>query len=108
KSIGYGSRSDLCTPVCTSETKNDNAGPSVEALAAALRTLSPADRARLAALLTGNAAEPPATFNSVQTGAIEWQGNPLATRRGRIVVRLQALARKRAGCQLVTTGPPSR
>ena len=40
-----------CTPACTSEPKTVNAG-TVEALAAALRSLSPADRARLAALLS--------------------------------------------------------
>jgi hypothetical protein len=42
--------SDRCTIRCTSEPQPANAG-TVEALAAALLTLSPADRARLAALL---------------------------------------------------------
>jgi hypothetical protein len=45
-----------CTNACTSETGNANAG-TVEALAAALLALSPADRARLAALLVGGQGE---------------------------------------------------
>jgi hypothetical protein len=40
----------VCTPVCTSEGKTDQADP-LAALAAALLGLAPADRARLAALL---------------------------------------------------------
>jgi hypothetical protein len=43
-----------CTTACTSEAENDNAGP-VEALAATLQALSPADRLKLAALLAGQA-----------------------------------------------------
>ena len=42
----------VCTPVCTSEPKPDHPDP-VATLAAALLGLSPADRARLAALLLG-------------------------------------------------------
>jgi hypothetical protein len=42
---------NACTNACTSTAANANAG-TVEALAAALRSLSPADRARLAALLS--------------------------------------------------------
>jgi hypothetical protein len=41
-----------CTSGCTSEAEKANGG-SVEALAAALLSLSPQDRARLAALLIG-------------------------------------------------------
>ena len=40
----------VCTPVCTSKPEKANAG-TVEALAAALLGLTPADRARLAAVL---------------------------------------------------------
>jgi hypothetical protein len=40
----------VCTPVCTNETKTEQADP-VAALAAALLGLSPADHARLAAML---------------------------------------------------------
>jgi hypothetical protein len=43
-----------CTPACTSEAKNEQSDP-VAALAAALLSLSPEDRVRLAALLTGQA-----------------------------------------------------
>jgi hypothetical protein len=43
-----------CTPACTNEGKNEQTDP-VNALAAALLSLSPADRARLAALLLGQA-----------------------------------------------------
>jgi hypothetical protein len=50
------SQQPVCTPVCTSIAKSDNAG-TVEALAAALRGLSAADRARLAALLMGEQPE---------------------------------------------------
>jgi len=46
------SPSSGCTSGCTSEAETANAGP-VEALAAALLGLSPADRAKLAALLLG-------------------------------------------------------
>jgi hypothetical protein len=46
------SGTDGCTTRCTSEAGNANAG-TVEALAAALLGLSPADRARLAAMLLG-------------------------------------------------------
>jgi hypothetical protein len=42
----------VCTPVCTSEGKPEQADP-LATLAAALLGLSPADRARLAALLLG-------------------------------------------------------
>ena len=42
----------VCTPVCTREPKSEQPDP-VQALAAALLGLSPADRARLAALLVG-------------------------------------------------------
>jgi hypothetical protein len=42
----------VCTPVCTSEANPQQTDP-VAALAAALLGLSPADRARLAALLVG-------------------------------------------------------
>jgi hypothetical protein len=45
-----------CTNACTSEAGNANTG-TVEALAAALLALSPADRARLAALLVGGPGE---------------------------------------------------
>jgi hypothetical protein len=45
---------NACTPACTSEAKSEQTDP-VAALAAALLSLSPADRARLAALLTGQA-----------------------------------------------------
>jgi hypothetical protein len=48
------SDSSACTSACTSEAKNGQIDP-VAALAAALLTLPPADRARLAALLTGQA-----------------------------------------------------
>src|SRR6266704_330097 len=41
-----------CTSDCTSEPENAHADP-LETLAATLRNLSPADRARLAAMLTG-------------------------------------------------------
>jgi hypothetical protein len=41
-----------CTSGCTSKSENAHADP-LETLAAALRSLSPADRARLAAMLTG-------------------------------------------------------
>jgi hypothetical protein len=44
-----------CTNACTGEAGNANAG-TVESLAAALLALSPADRARLAALLLGQQA----------------------------------------------------
>jgi hypothetical protein len=47
------SHSSACTTACTSEPGTANAG-TVEALAAALLGLSPADRARLAALLIAN------------------------------------------------------
>jgi len=56
--------SPVCTSVCTTEGENANAGKRGEAtdqtdslarLAAALLTLSPADRERLAAMLIGNA-----------------------------------------------------
>jgi hypothetical protein len=40
-----------CTSACTSNPKNHNAA-TLEALAAALRDLSPEDRAKLGALLT--------------------------------------------------------
>jgi hypothetical protein len=43
--------SDRCTTGCTNKQENVNAGPSVEDLAAALKTLSAEDRQRLAALL---------------------------------------------------------
>jgi len=75
--------SPVCTRVCTSNPENDNAGrvpsgcdadpagdqdggegatakpaaASLESLAAALLTLSPADRAKLAALLVGQQAD---------------------------------------------------
>jgi hypothetical protein len=49
------SPSSGCTTGCTSEPGNANAG-TVEALAAALLGLSPAGRARLAAMLVANAA----------------------------------------------------
>jgi hypothetical protein len=45
---------NVCTRVCTSDAGNVNADP-VTALAAALVALSPEDRSRLAALLTGQA-----------------------------------------------------
>jgi len=45
-----------CTTGCTSETKPEHAG-SLEQLAAALEALSPADRARLAAILGQKAGE---------------------------------------------------
>jgi hypothetical protein len=45
-----------CTNACTSEAGDANAG-TVEALAAALLALSPAGRARLAALLVGGQGE---------------------------------------------------
>jgi hypothetical protein len=51
------SPSDACTTACTSEPENANAG-TVEALAAALLSLSPADRQRLAALLLGQQEAP--------------------------------------------------
>jgi hypothetical protein len=41
-----------CTSACTSEAKSHSSG-SLDALAAALLSLSPEDRARLAALLLG-------------------------------------------------------
>jgi hypothetical protein len=47
----------VCTPVCTSKAENDN-GTDLDALAAALLRLSPEDRTRLAALLTGTAPAP--------------------------------------------------
>ena len=51
----------VCTKVCTSEPESDNAGtPDADPLAklaVALLTLSPADRERLAALLTGHQGE---------------------------------------------------
>ena len=43
-----------CTPACTSEAKSEQTDP-VAALAAALLSLTPGDRARLAALLLGQA-----------------------------------------------------
>jgi hypothetical protein len=43
---------NVCTPVCTSEVKTQQ-GASLDQLAAALLTLSPEDRAKLAALLLG-------------------------------------------------------
>jgi hypothetical protein len=46
-----------CTAACTSEAKNENA-LTVEALAAAMLTLSQKDRARLAALLNGQQPAP--------------------------------------------------
>ncbi len=42
----------VCTPVCTNQATDQQPDP-VAALAAALMGLSPADRARLAALLVG-------------------------------------------------------
>ncbi len=48
--------SGACTAACTSKPETVQAG-TVEALAAALQALSPADRARLAALLVGQPAE---------------------------------------------------
>ena len=45
----------VCTPVCTGTPGTANADP-LEALAATLLGLSPADRARLAALLLGQQA----------------------------------------------------
>jgi hypothetical protein len=42
----------VCTPVCTSNEKNNNEN-GLEALAAALLGLSPEDRAKLAAMLLG-------------------------------------------------------
>jgi hypothetical protein len=42
----------VCTPVCTSEVKTQQ-GTSLDQLAAALLTLSPEDRAKLAAMLFG-------------------------------------------------------
>jgi hypothetical protein len=53
KGLAEGTPS-VCTPVCTSNTENVNADP-LGQLAAALLALSPADRARLAAMLTGQA-----------------------------------------------------
>jgi hypothetical protein len=47
---------DRCTTRCTGRAETANAG-TVETLAAALLSLSPADRARLAALLLGQQAE---------------------------------------------------
>jgi hypothetical protein len=44
------SESGACTAACTSEPETDHADP-VATIAAALSALSPADRARLAALL---------------------------------------------------------
>jgi hypothetical protein len=44
--------SGACTSACTSEQETANAG-TVEALAAALLSLSPADREKLAAILLG-------------------------------------------------------
>jgi hypothetical protein len=44
----------VCTPVCTSNAGNAKTD-TVATLAAALVSLSPGDRARLAALLTGQA-----------------------------------------------------
>jgi hypothetical protein len=41
-----------CTSACTSKVKNDQ-DTTLETLAAALLTLSPADRAKLAAMLLG-------------------------------------------------------
>jgi hypothetical protein len=56
--------SAACTAACTSEAKNDNAGTlaadqgdPLAKLAAALLTLSPADRERLAAMLAGHQGE---------------------------------------------------
>jgi hypothetical protein len=47
-----------CTPACTSEAKSDQIDP-VAALAAALLSLSPTDRARLAALLIDKPTQQP-------------------------------------------------
>ena len=56
--------SAACTSACTSEAENANAdaldadqGDTLATLAAALLTLSPADRERLAAMLTGHQGE---------------------------------------------------
>jgi hypothetical protein len=53
--------SPVCTRVCTSNPENDNAGAldadPLAKLAAALLTLSPADRERLAVMLTGHQGE---------------------------------------------------
>jgi hypothetical protein len=46
----------VCTPVCTNDAETATSG-TVEALAAALQALSPAERARLAALLLGEKLE---------------------------------------------------
>ena len=51
---------DRCTAGCTNPAGTDNAG-NVEALAATLLGLSPADRARLAAMLLGQQAGQPPT-----------------------------------------------
>src|SRR6516162_10021737 len=48
--------SDACTNACTSEAEKANVG-TVEALAAALLSLSAVDRVRIAALLTSKQAE---------------------------------------------------
>ncbi len=54
---------DVCTRVCTSEPGTANAG-TVEALAAALLRLSPADRARLAAMLLADQGKGKPTDNA--------------------------------------------
>jgi hypothetical protein len=46
-----------CTTACTNEAGNANGG-TLEALAAALLSLPPEDRARLAALLTARQGQP--------------------------------------------------
>jgi hypothetical protein len=45
---------NACTPACTNEAKSEQTDP-VAALATVLLSLSPADRANLAALLSGQA-----------------------------------------------------
>jgi hypothetical protein len=49
---------NACTPACTSEGKSEQTDP-VAALAAALLSLSPTDRARLAALLIDKPTQQP-------------------------------------------------
>ncbi len=41
----------VCTPVCTSDAKNDVSGPNLDALADVLRSLPDAKRAKLFAML---------------------------------------------------------
>jgi hypothetical protein len=56
-------KQSACTPACTTEGQNEQTDP-VAALAATLLSLSPNDRARLAALLVTNAPPPDAAFGS--------------------------------------------